>query len=102
MQVVEVGDPTAIGPLRGDGAACPVDADPGIAAGAGHGDIDLTVRPFPRPSGGVEIDRTLDRFRDAGRQRASFVFGLASNGRRPGASSPLFCTVFGLAEMLAA
>ncbi|MDT4885673.1 hypothetical protein FQZ97_1219290 [compost metagenome] len=46
MQVVEVGDPAAVGGLVLQCAGLDIQAQPGIATGAGQADIQLGVRPF--------------------------------------------------------
>src|SRR5690606_26537327 len=46
VQVVEVGDGAARGALELDLAAAPVDAQPGVASGAGQRQVDLPAGPL--------------------------------------------------------
>ncbi len=67
-------------------------AGPGIAAGAGQGDIDFIGRPFGFAVGGIDIERAVQPVRQRRGHRA-FVIGvlhllegLQQGGRRVGAT----------------
>jgi hypothetical protein len=60
VEIVEIGDPAAIGVFRGDGAGRAIDADPGIAPRAGQRDIDFFFGPLARLAMRIERDARLD------------------------------------------
>jgi hypothetical protein len=69
VQVVEIGDPAAIGALVLDLAGGAVDAQPGVGAGCRQREIHLFRRPFAGSSAQVDAQLRIQPVLHARRQR---------------------------------
>ena len=76
VEVVEVGEPAAVGALVFDFAVGQAQAQPGVATGAGQREIDFVVGPLGFPAGGGDVPVLLHPGLEFGRQGGFALEGL--------------------------